>query len=383
MTQFNLAGVQNFTLPTPGNAVMRTLTFSDSDNGKPFGFQNTISSLPPGFSPQGVIIDTRQVVTSDTVQIVLGGTSQFEITQASGEYASYLVPAYDTPILTIEGLSPGDVIIVYCMNFPVFPQQYGVPNLTINLSSPGPIGNTTPNTGAFTTLTAESIPVPGPIGGTTPNTGAFTELTVTGQSSFPQATASGSPVTFGQANSIYQPAGNYVTTFNGRYGAVTLTSGDVTVALGFTPMSSNSDSTSATTWYCNAGNTYIGALGGSNGINLYPNSYIIASGGNIEYNSPSGTSHSFNNNIIAPNFVLSSDRKFKKNIKPIKHALEVINQLKPKTYTKNNQENSGFIAQDVAKIPELKHLVIKTKEGLHLDYIGMIAWLVKAIQELQ
>jgi hypothetical protein len=48
-----------------------------------------------------------------------------------------------------------------------------------SIPSAGPIGTGTPSTGAFTSLTATSIPVPGPIGGTTPSTGRFTSLNAT------------------------------------------------------------------------------------------------------------------------------------------------------------------------------------------------------------
>lgn len=68
---------------------------------------------------------------------------------------------------------------------------------SVNLSAPGPIGNTTPSTGNFTTLTVAADPAsslqvatkqyvdnhaanlasPGPIGATTPDTGTFTNVT--------------------------------------------------------------------------------------------------------------------------------------------------------------------------------------------------------------
>lgn len=50
---------------------------------------------------------------------------------------------------------------------------------TFNPLAPGPIGSTTASTGAFTTLTATSIPSAGAIGGTTPAAGTFTTLTGT------------------------------------------------------------------------------------------------------------------------------------------------------------------------------------------------------------
>jgi hypothetical protein len=61
---------------------------------------------------------------------------------------------------------------------------------SLNLSAPNPIGSSTPNTGAFTTLSASStvggagftarFAAPGAIGSTTPSTGAFTTLNASG-----------------------------------------------------------------------------------------------------------------------------------------------------------------------------------------------------------
>ena len=54
---------------------------------------------------------------------------------------------------------------------------------TLDLSSPPTIGNTAPNTGAFTSLTSTSGALNGTIGATTPSTGKFTTLEATGTSS--------------------------------------------------------------------------------------------------------------------------------------------------------------------------------------------------------
>lgn len=388
MPAFSSSGVQNFQLPTPGNAVLVTLKFSAGDNGVPFGFQNLGNQIPNNYTPQGVIIDTRNVATAQTVQVTIGGTTPFEITQAAGVYASYLVPAFDIAVITVAGLQSTDTMIVYCANFPLFPQQYGVPNVTINLSSPGPIGNTTPNTGAFTDLKADTVEV-------------ATSITV------PAATEASQPIQLSQAEAMFQPAGtyvntfnsrsgavaltqgdvtgvlgNYVITFNGRAGAVSLSGSDVTTALGFTPMANNSTGTSASTWGLSGDGLYLGnSLAGLPGINLAPDAYINTNGTSIFYNTNTGN-HVFNANCIAPNFTLSSDRKFKREIKPIRKARSPINALKPKTFLKNGKWNSGFIAQDMMKIPELRHLVLKEKSGLHVDYIGLIAWIVKRLQEM-
>lgn len=54
-----------------------------------------------------------------------------------------------------------------------------LPSATGNLSSPPPIGNVTPNTGAFTSLTSTSGTLNGTIGATTPSIGSFTTLNST------------------------------------------------------------------------------------------------------------------------------------------------------------------------------------------------------------
>lgn len=53
------------------------------------------------------------------------------------------------------------------------------PTVTFNPAIPGPIGGTTPSTGAFTTLNSTSGALNGTLGATTPHTGAFTTITGT------------------------------------------------------------------------------------------------------------------------------------------------------------------------------------------------------------
>jgi hypothetical protein len=82
---------------------------------------------------------------------------------------------------------------------------------TANLSSPPPIGNTTPNSGAFTTLSASSTvsgagftawaASPPAIGGTAPAAGSFTTLSASGTASLAALSASGT-ITPSQTNGI-------------------------------------------------------------------------------------------------------------------------------------------------------------------------------------
>lgn len=98
----------------------------------------------------------------------------------------------------------------------------------------------------------------------------------------------------------------------------------------------------------------------------------------------------------------NSDDRLKHNEIDITNGLEIINKLKPQIYDKtftiidennNNEEieaptykESGFIAQEVNEINELKHLVSiseNTDSGIYrLNYIGIIPYNTAAIKEL-
>jgi hypothetical protein len=91
---------------------------------------------------------------------------------------------------------------------------------------------------------------------------------------------------------------------------------------------------------------------------------------------------------------VASDRNLKKNIKPIDNALNVINKLEAVSYNwndkakklnenKTEQKDFGLIAQDVESIvPEIVHNIHNDKYKA-IDYIKLIPFLIKAIQEQQ
>ena len=84
-------------------------------------------------------------------------------------------------------------------------------------------------------------------------------------------------------------------------------------------------------------------------------------------------------------FTQTSDGRTKTNKEEIRSGLDAILRLKPQTYEKNGKTESGFITQEVLGIPELKHLVNvpeNKEEYQSLNYIGIIAYLVSAVQEL-
>jgi len=95
---------------------------------------------------------------------------------------------------------------------------------------------------------------------------------------------------------------------------------------------------------------------------------------------------------------MASDRKLKRNIKPIRSAIETVQQLSGVTYNYNtdvrpelrlsDERQYGFIAQEVEKvIPELVRPAI-TPTGEEDDYVvmnydGIIPVLTEAIKEQQ
>ncbi len=91
-------------------------------------------------------------------------------------------------------------------------------------------------------------------------------------------------------------------------------------------------------------------------------------------------------------FFITSDRKFKKDIKPIESSLEKVLALDGRTYNWRNEEfkdknfgnelQYGFLAQEVQKV--IPSLVIQSENGdLAMNYIGLIPVLIEAMKEQQ
>jgi len=88
----------------------------------------------------------------------------------------------------------------------------------------------------------------------------------------------------------------------------------------------------------------------------------------------------------------SSDKRLKKNIKPIENATEILAQLKPVTFhwndkakalnrAKDDRLNYGLIAQEVEESnPEIVHPIYRKYKSL--DYEQLISILIKSNQEL-
>ncbi|URQ88271.1 tail fiber domain-containing protein [Pseudoalteromonas sp. SCSIO 43088] len=91
----------------------------------------------------------------------------------------------------------------------------------------------------------------------------------------------------------------------------------------------------------------------------------------------------FYDTAYAPDFIATSDRRVKSNIKPIENALEKVMKLSGNTYTRDDldgEKSAGVIAQEVEEVlPE----VVKENEGLkRVAHNGLIGLLVEAVKEL-
>ena len=217
-----------------------------------------------------------------------------------------------------------------------------------------------------------------------------------------------------------------VTTFNSRSGAVTLSSSDVTGALGFTPYSSSNPSgyvtssgsvayassagsVSSYTGYISqsqligsapsssyflsgSGWTPVSVVNSLNGATGYVNTYFYA---NSTFPGVSFTVSGSGTNSVTYNVAQSSDQSLKAEIADIDLGLEFINSLKPKTYVYNSplfgfkKKVYGLIANEVYDL--LNHqessLVYMNGEGeldgkLAVDYGSYVAPLIKAVQQL-
>ena len=141
-------------------------------------------------------------------------------------------------------------------------------------------------------------------------------------------------------------------------------------------------------------------IGEQNGANAYMS---ILGGRQITYRTPTSANymgHNFYGSVFNFNGSnVSSDDRLKWEEEHIINGLEVINKLKPQVYWKGKELNiepsedertreSGYIAQEVEDIPELKHIVKQnvnedmTPGTYFLDYTQIHPYHTSAIQEL-
>lgn len=82
-----------------------------------------------------------------------------------------------------------------------------------------------------------------------------------------------------------------------------------------------------------------------------------------------------------------SDRRLKENIAPLSSALDRIREIPVYSYTmksdKKRQVEFGVMAQDLFNIiPELVRFINQDKTYMGVNYIGLIPWSIRAIQEI-
>ncbi len=132
------------------------------------------------------------------------------------------------------------------------------------------------------------------------------------------------------------------------------------------------------------------AISSNNGAS-YVDGVFIREGGNVGINQtlPSQKLH-VSGNVLANSYLINSDLRYKKNIKPIGGHMERLSLLRGVSYNLNqttlkgvdNDKNPhiGFIAQEVREVyPELVH---ESAEGyLSVDYVSLIPILVEALKE--
>lgn len=89
----------------------------------------------------------------------------------------------------------------------------------------------------------------------------------------------------------------------------------------------------------------------------------------------------FVGDVTADDFCVSSDKRLKSEIEPIKEGLEVIKKFSSYNYIKSGEKESGFIAQEVREV--LPHTVHENNEGyLSMSDRGVLAHMHKAILEI-
>jgi len=88
------------------------------------------------------------------------------------------------------------------------------------------------------------------------------------------------------------------------------------------------------------------------------------------------------NSITAANFITTSDRRLKSNIKQIENPFEVLDSIKSYEYVKDGKKDAGFIAQEVQET--IPYAVFENEEGmLTMSDRPLLAYLYAAVMELK
>lgn len=164
--------------------------------------------------------------------------------------------------------------------------------------------------------------------------------------------------------------------------------------LGFIPRSTGASSQSCSQIYDNGvasvGIGYATAAAANAAFPTVPGAWSSTTG--TLYSTYTNYRLAVNGITRADGYLATSDKKFKKDIKPIEKALETIQLLEGKTYLWDREKNkemnfdggghSGFIAQELEKV--LPHLVATGENGNKaVNYMELLPYLVEAIKEQQ
>lgn len=104
--------------------------------------------------------------------------------------------------------------------------------------------------------------------------------------------------------------------------------------------------------------------------------FLNSGGGWAVYSDNSG------NLIASANVAAYSDRKHKKDIRPVENALALVERLRGVRYTdvRTEAKRLGVIAQEIQEV--VPEVVGEGPDGLHVDYGNIIGAIIPAIQEL-
>ena len=88
------------------------------------------------------------------------------------------------------------------------------------------------------------------------------------------------------------------------------------------------------------------------------------------------------NSITAANFITTSDRRLKSDVKQIENPFEVLGNIKSYEYIKDGKKDAGFIAQEVQET--IPYSVFENEEGmLTMSDRPLLAYLYAAVMELK
>jgi hypothetical protein len=94
-----------------------------------------------------------------------------------------------------------------------------------------------------------------------------------------------------------------------------------------------------------------------------------------------GTSASFSSSVTASNFITTSDRRLKSEIKEIKNAISILSKFASYEYVKDGKQDAGFIAQEVKEA--IPYSVFENNDDiLTMSDRPILAYIHKAILEL-